>query len=506
MSGGSRSRQAAGLILLAALAAMLPLFLGPVRTNDSHWINIVWADQFTAALRHGVLWPRWLPESHGGLGAPVFYFYGPMAFWLAGCFGLVGAGAWSSLLLAAAAALAASGYAMYRYLQPRSERPLPAALVYMLAPYHLLDFAQRGALAEFTAYAWLPLVALGIAQAAQRRPVLLTLAYAGLILTHLPTTVLATAFLVPVLAWSEAGGDLRRWLAVGGGLAGGIALAAAYLLPALTLGGATAMETMRGLPIFQPSFWWIGAISPSEAAGVVVIHAIAAASILFAATALWRHPRAPWAWYVIATSLLALGALPPLWRVPVLDQVQFPWRILVLAEFGLALHVAHHPGQRLFVPALAGAPLATLALLVTALPAAPGGVGADTLRRVHPDVIEYLPRGVGEPIGFFSPWALALARTAPPVRVDGAFTTVRRFAFPIWAVRCGGAIVPSGPAPGSGLLRYRGRDCAIERVLPPAERAGGAISLAMLAALLLHMLGGLRFAGLPDRARREACA
>ena len=56
--------------------------------HDSFWIDHVWASQFTALLREGVIYPRWLPWSHEGLGSPVFYYYPPLAFYLTGAFGL----------------------------------------------------------------------------------------------------------------------------------------------------------------------------------------------------------------------------------------------------------------------------------------------------------------------------------------------------------------------------------------------------------------------------------
>ena len=99
----------AQLALLAALL-LLPVIAGPVRLNDSHWINYVWSEQFNAAIAQGELWPRWLAQSHDGLGAPDFYFYGPVAFWLTTPFALVGLGTWPSLLGGAALALWLCGY------------------------------------------------------------------------------------------------------------------------------------------------------------------------------------------------------------------------------------------------------------------------------------------------------------------------------------------------------------------------------------------------------------
>ena len=78
--------------------------------------------------------------------------------------------------------------------------PLVGAIVYMAAPYHLLDLYVRGAFAEFAGYAVLPLLMLAIRRLADRpraAPVLLAVAYAALLLTHLPTALLISVAVIP---------------------------------------------------------------------------------------------------------------------------------------------------------------------------------------------------------------------------------------------------------------------------------------------------------------------
>ncbi|WP_404713615.1 hypothetical protein [Sphingomonas sp. MMS24-J13] len=470
------------LSILGFLAAglTLPLLAGPPRLDDSHWINLVWSDQFTALLKQGELWPRWLPWSHDGLGAPVFYFYGPVAFWLAGLFGLAGSGLWPSLVLAAFVALLASGIGTYIWLRGRAPHPLAGAAFYMIAPYHLLDFLRRGALAEFTAAALLPFVALGIARAIEGKPAVLPLAFAGLIMSHLPLAVLAAAFLVPMLIAMERGIDRRGVARVAAGLGIGAALACAYWLPALWLQRFTAMETMRGAPLLQPANW-----SPATYAGApgLVLLGVAGLSLLPLAASMRRDR---WAWFVLGTLCLAFGLARPLWLLPPLDRVQFPWRILTLAEFGAAMLIAR---SRLPGPAIlaAAAPPLLCSILIAMSSFAAGPESARSrlaaLQRDHPDVIEYLPHGLGERAGSHSDWALDLARRTPAITQAGGVTTLRRFAFPIWQVRCGDRLAQTSRSP-EGLLQYRGSLCTIERTKPLAERLGLAVSAAALLGLI----------------------
>src|SRR5262249_8494381 len=131
--------------------------------------DVIWARQFDRLLAHGHLYPRWLPDSFDGLGAPVFYFYPPLAFYLIAALNAVTFSALTTpqlLSLAAVAFLAASGAAMYAWLRAFASpnRALIGALVYMAAPYHLQDYYVRGDIAECLGYALIPLVALAIAK------------------------------------------------------------------------------------------------------------------------------------------------------------------------------------------------------------------------------------------------------------------------------------------------------------------------------------------------------
>lgn len=472
------------ILTLLAAGLILPLLAGPPRLDDSHWINLVWSDQFTTLLKQGEIWPRWLPRSHDGLGAPVFYFYGPVAFWIAGLFGLAGATLWPSIVLAAFAALLASGVGVWVWLRGRAPHPLAGAAFYMIAPYHLLDFVRRGALAEFTAAALLPFVALGISRAIDGKPALLPVAFAGLIMSHLPLTLLATIFLIPMLIAMEGRIDRSALIRVAAGLGLGAALACAYWLPALWLQPFTAMETMRGAPLLQPANW-----SPATyfgAPGLILLGVIGLSLLPLAAA--MRRDR--WALFVIAIVCLAFGFVWPIWLLPPLDHVQFPWRILTLAEFGAAILIArsHLSGPALLTAAAAPL-LCSILIMTSSFGAGPGSTESQVaaLQRYHPDVIEYLPHGAGERAGSHSNWALDLARRTPEISQAGDTTTLRRFAFPIWQVRCGEILVQTGRSP-DGLLQYRGSHCVVERTRPLAERLGLAVSAAALLGLIALVL------------------
>src|SRR5206468_1074455 len=113
----------------------LPIALGPMRTNDSFWIDWVWVDQFARQLGNGELYPRWLAQSHAGLGSPVFYYYPPLAFYVTAPFVWAGLSVWAAILAMFFVAYVASGASMYWWLNDRAERPLLGAILYLAAPY-----------------------------------------------------------------------------------------------------------------------------------------------------------------------------------------------------------------------------------------------------------------------------------------------------------------------------------------------------------------------------------
>jgi hypothetical protein len=475
-----------GILAAAAIILMLPTALGPVPLNDSHWINLVWSDQFTSLMRAGQIWPRWLPASHDGLGSPAFYFYGPVAFWLTGLFALAGLGQWPALVATATVALAASGILAWIWFRRWAVRPLAGALFFMAAPYHFLDFTRRGALAEFVAITLFPALAIGVRRAADGKPAALALAYAALCMTHVPTAVLASVFLMPMLLLRPHRLDVREIGRVGCALLLGIGLAAAYLLPALSLQSATAMGVMHGTDAMRPSAWhpasfWGGGLPTLMLLGCIGI----ALAFIGIATLLAER-----GWSVLLLGIVAasLGFTPFLWSLPVLDRVQFPWRALSLAEFAAATLIAcaSVSDRRLLI---ACAPLLIASTLIFAGDRTrTTDAHVATLLRLHPDVIEYVPPGVGERIGIESKWALRLAAQTPPSRTEDGITTLRRFAFPGAQIRCGQSETPSWPEPGTGLIQYRGKNCHVQQTATPSEQRGGAIALLSLLVLAIISL------------------
>jgi len=470
-----------------ALLLVLPAILAPLKLHDSFWIDWVWTDQFAGQLREGNLYPRWLPASHDGLGAPVFYYYPPLAFYVSGLLAALGLTPYAAIVATFALAFAGAGAAMYRWARGWTDHPLPAALFYMAAPYHLADFYGRGALAETCAIALIPLLALGLRRVAEGKSMTLAaIAYGAMIATHLPLALLAGLFLIAPYVLVLARGRLRPLLAFAPPLAIGIALSAIYLLPALMLEPWRDAEVLWRHDILRPDHWlltnWVPPLDGMRLITLKVIVVIALPASFLAVR--WRSA---WAAYAIACCLVVAGLLPFFWSLPLIQSVQFPFRALPFAEFGLATALALLPkGER--IAALLVAPALALSATFLLAPAPEGApVTLGELARRHPDVPENLPPGE-RPYSWPSRWALDLgARHRAPIRL-GNVTVEPVFYFPAWRMTCAGGEAATFADPATGLLAHDGAGCTRTLVWTGPEKIGGLISLLALALLLASLI------------------
>jgi hypothetical protein len=482
-----------GLLALVAALLLVPTFLlGP---GDSHSVtyNYVWTSQFGMEMAQGNLYPRWLPGSFEGLGSPTFYFYPPIAFWIAGAFDALGLSTLAAINMAAFLTLLLSGIAMHHWLSARGTYPLVGAILYMAAPYHLMDFYIRGALAEFTAFIWYPLIALAITRIPARRGfILLALAYSGLVLTHLPMAMLTGFFVIAPLGVQKILVDRRTFwpLAASGMLA--LGLASFYLVPALTMQGYISSQLLWG-PWYRPSSW--GLLANGPLLQMLPIPVLIAGLALLSLSA-----RSIWTFISLLAALAALGLVPFLWDIPPFAQAQFPWRLLGLIEFAAITAMLDCRPK----PILLGLGLGLVAFSYVrwtseAAEYLTKPVPYAMIERDLPDAAEYLPAGFDTKLitdfvrkPELSEWRDIRSGNEMVAETSGE-VTMRRAAFPIWRVMRGDEVVPyKGPVihfqaqPG----HYR-----IERVTIWQEWLGLFVSIASLLILTVIWLSRLSHCG-----------
>jgi hypothetical protein len=375
-----------GLLLLLALSlfAWAPL-LSPgyfFHAHDAHH-NVFWLVEFDQAIRDGAWWPRWAPDHAMGYGYPLWTFYSPLSYYVAEVFHLLGAGFTAAIKATYALAFLISGVVMYALAKRwwGQSAGLVAGLVYIYAPYRLVDIYVRSAFAEFVAFVWFPWVLLAfwdlVERGGARRLALAGLAYGLLVLTHSVTALIFSPFLgfyilflvmrrslnIPLLPLSAAGS--------GGGM--GMERGSSIILPILAVGLGLGLSTIFWLPLlwernyivqeqwvhghylytlqfvyphqFLSPFWGFGfAVAGPNDGMSLQLGALPVVLSLFAVTRAWREDMAHRdliGFLAISTLLLIFLMTPaagPLWQlVPLGGLVQFPWRMLALTALTTAI-------------------------------------------------------------------------------------------------------------------------------------------------------------------------
>ncbi len=347
-----------GLIVLPAIQ---PLFSGQLFGADGllHFHRLVQLDR---AVRHGMLYPRWLPDLGYGFGFPLFNYYAPLGYYLLLPLLWLGIPAQTALLVGFALALWALAAAVYLWSRDLfgETAGIVAAFAVVYAPYTLNDVYQRGTLPSLWALAWLTLTAWALlrltAQPNRRFFLLATLGTAALLLTHNVTSLMGLPLLAAYIFLLGIYYGLRRVFRPLLALALGLGLSACCWAPAFF-----EKEYVQIHQVYLPAAFdyhhnfiswgqlligpravdpaWVNPPAPLGLGWVQV--ALAAACWWPVGATLPRRARFHRWVLSLAVVGLAAMALPvslPLWdRIPILRFLQFPWRFLAPATLALAL-------------------------------------------------------------------------------------------------------------------------------------------------------------------------
>jgi hypothetical protein len=381
-------------VVLLTLPALVPLARAGFFDSHDGLFHVYRLQALDRAVRAGVLYPRWFPEFAFGYGHPVLNFYGPLSYYWGLPFTLLSADPVLALKLVFATGLIASALGMYTFARLHLGRggAFVAAVVYAYLPYHLVDLYVRGAVAEFLAFVWFPLVLWAFHRlvTASREHRFVFAALASLLLTALVAThSLSALIFAPVLGiyliilFSQ---EPSRG-ALGGvalALASAVAFGAFYWLPVLVESGYVGLgqgasggyqdHLVGGTDLFS-----LGLAYPYPAeSGTVPTFPLGLGQLVIFVGALvltfgFRHRH--WAnLFFLAVALFSAFMLTlasrPIWQLfeSGLAFLQYPWRfqaLTVLATAFLAGALVHgvcrslRPGH--------GWPLAASWLLATGL-------------------------------------------------------------------------------------------------------------------------------------------
>lgn len=357
------------IILLVALVIGAPLLTGSVLAGYDIVTYLIYAQQTAANLREGIILPAWAADLDSGFGGPGLMFYPPLTHFLHGLPVLLGLPLHASIGPLVLVPLFLSGLAVRHWLRAagRGEGALPAAVLYMIAPYRLADLYERSGLAEHWAFLWPPLILWAGTETSlspHRRSAWVAVFSATLLLTNLPLAVL---FGLTLGAWYLLpGGPAGKRLSTGAGALLAIALAAFALVPQalsaqwlktdMWYGSSNRLYRPSSNTLFNPT-----AIFPEwnlRISWCLLLTVLLACLTYFRIDPQRRRSPSALFWCFISF-LCLLAALRPagaLWDAsPILSQLQFPWRTCAPATLGLVGLVSLVPRARAWLIVLLAA-------------------------------------------------------------------------------------------------------------------------------------------------------
>lgn len=337
------------LVLLLSYWAVKPLLspgFFPIHDNP----QVVRVQQMAQALGDGQFPVRWVKDLGYGYGYPIFNFYAPLAYYFGGLFNLFGLNALAATKLMMIVGALLAGFSMYLLAREFWGQigGVVAALFYVYAPYHAVDIYVRGAVGEYWAMAFLPLVFYGLI----RQSVLISaLGLAMVILSHNLTALMLIPFLLIAVCVQLARTKNKKRFIIHYSqfIILGLALSAFYWLPALSEmrltkvfgqigGGADFRDHFVYLDQLWTSDWGFGGSAPGRLDGMSFM--IGKWHLLFAFLGLLvgirRYQQTTF--FVLFSLLFSLFLTnqisQPLWKaIPLMALIQYPWRFLVFASF-----------------------------------------------------------------------------------------------------------------------------------------------------------------------------
>jgi hypothetical protein len=151
------------IILVLSYWSIKPLFQnGFYPMHDDTQVTRVY--EMHKSLSDGMFPVRWVQDLGYGYGYPIFNFYAPLAYYIGAAFMFFGMDALLATKTIIGLGMLLAGIAMYFFAKEfwGKTGAVISALLYIYAPYHALNAYVRGAISELFAYAFVPLVFLGI--------------------------------------------------------------------------------------------------------------------------------------------------------------------------------------------------------------------------------------------------------------------------------------------------------------------------------------------------------
>ena len=361
-------------VILLSLGTILPLFQSGFFTFHDN-TTVVRVYEMSNSLLHGMFPVRWVENLGYGYGYPIFNFYGPFPYYFGGLINLIGFDsllATKVMLIVGMLAAPITMFLLSRKLFGNSAGVV-SAIVYAYFPYHALNLYVRGAVGEIFAYAFLPMILLGLFMLFSEKsksffrsfPAILVLAF-GIFLVAIShnLTLLMLFIILPfvIIAITFFAQDKKRFLLfVVGGIVLGIALSSFYVIPAFLEMGYTNVSSQLGggayfadhyvcISQFWESQWGFGGSVPGCLDGLsfklgkinlaLLLLGVLLLGYRFTKHRFEKHEKATIVALVILTlaSFFCLSISGPVWEnFPLMAYIQYPWRFINFIALAIAI-------------------------------------------------------------------------------------------------------------------------------------------------------------------------
>lgn len=321
------------------------------------------------ALRNGQFPVRWVSDLGYGYGYPIFNFYGPLPYYFGGMLYALGFSGLAATKFMFGAGLLLSVLTMYAFMSIWGRLAgIVGGLLYLYVPYHALDVYVRGAVGEYWAMAFLPLLFMGgflIYRGKVKRGITIgAFGLAGVILSHTILgyiTVGASVFFVLVwlcihVFFTKFRASMLNPLIL---ILAGLGLSSFFWLPAITEMRFTNVSgQIGGTADFRDHFvcieqlwdspWGFGGSAPGCEDGLSfrlgkfhILAAVAAFLLLLRIGTKAGKSGLFFSAGIVMSLFFLLPVSKPVWEaLPFFSYIQYPWRFLSFAVFGLSSLIA----------------------------------------------------------------------------------------------------------------------------------------------------------------------
>jgi hypothetical protein len=430
---------------LAPLAVIALLVPSPIVGHDS-WLHLIWLEQFASLVKEGMLYPRWLHLSNGGFGSPTFYFYPPLAAFLATIYSFISTSAQDVDLFRFVAYIGTLGsiFSFRYYLRTlgiESKLAWAGGMVYAMLPYRAVDLVLRNALGEHLAFLWIPLVFAGTEamcggdmKSRTRGFILSAVSFALLLLTNIPSAIVI-AITLPIYALLRHGPTVRVAMISVGQLLAGALLVSFYLLPAISLRDLIqpahlwdAGTSRTGEAFTFAEFFSKQSQAMTNANLVMLIGGVIA--LVIGVKAIRKQPAVHkgllTAWSTLIALALAMqipGLATFVYQLPIVSYLQFSWRWnIILVPAIVTVFALHYQQQQSTVLFTSAAFAIATVMVVTGFNAKyKRHQSTDVLKIEYSDAFEYIPSTALHSTHAIADF-VAKHRNDPPVLLSGPGT------------------------------------------------------------------------------------